>query len=92
MKKMKQLVEQLRSSYKENEEMVKWILDTLPFEAEELSHYIPKKLALEKEEVKRLTKGTAQMTDNRVERCSIQLLPGFMESDGFFFARLRRKQ
>lgn len=76
----------------ENEEMVKWILDTLPFEAEELSHYIPKKLALEKEEVKRLTKGTAQMTDNRVERCSIQLLPGFMESDGFFFARLRRKQ
>jgi len=76
----------------ENEEMVKWILDTFPFEAEELSHYIPKKLALEKEEVKRLTKGTAQMTDNRVERCSIQLLPGFMESDGFFFARLRRKQ
>ncbi len=76
----------------ENEEIVKWILDTLPFEAEELSHYIPKKLALEKEEVKRLTKGTAQMTDNRVERCSIQLLPGFMESDGFFFARLRRKQ
>lgn len=76
----------------ENEEMVKWILDTLPFEAEELFHYIPKKLALEKEEVKRLTKGTAQMTDNRVERCSIQLLPGFMESDGFFFARLRRKQ
>ncbi len=42
----------------ENEDMVKWICEKLPFEVEE----------------------------------SKQLLPGFMESDGFFFARLRRKK
>ena len=76
----------------ENEEMVRWILDTLPFEAENLTDYIPRRLIGEKEEVKRFTKGSARDTDKEVEKCSIQLLPGFMESDGFFFARLRRKQ
>lgn len=41
----------------ENEDMVQWICENLPFEAEE----------------------------------SRQLLPGLMECDGFFYARLRRK-
>lgn len=43
---------------KENEDMVRWIVDNFPFE----------------------------------EASSVQLLPGFAESDGFFYARLRRKE
>lgn len=42
----------------ENEEMVKWITEQFPFEAEEQK----------------------------------QLLPGYMECDGFFYARLKRKK
>lgn len=75
----------------ENEKMVRWILDNLPFEPGKLTDYIPKKLWEEKEEVKRLTKGNARKTDEQVDSCSIQLLPGFMASDGFFFARLVRR-
>ena len=75
----------------ENEKMVRWMLDNLPFEPGKLTDYIPKKLLEEKEEIKRLTKSNARMKDEQVDSCSIQLLPGFMESDGFFFARLVKR-
>ncbi len=62
---------------KENEEMVQWILDRFPFEPDSLAPYLPEKL-LE-------AGGQAPMA-------WMQLFPGYMEGDGFFFARLRRKK
>lgn len=58
----------------ENEKMVKYILENLPFEPDSLKGYIPHSL---------LGESDAHM---------IQLLPHKHNTDGFFIARLRRKQ
>lgn len=58
----------------ENEKMVKYILENLPFEADTLNGYLPEEIEL-----------TADAT-------MIQLLPNIHGTDGFFIARLKRKQ
>ncbi|MCM1568960.1 MAG: 16S rRNA (cytosine(967)-C(5))-methyltransferase RsmB [Roseburia sp.] len=70
---------------KENQEMVKWILENFPFEEGDIAGYLPGRLLEEKERLEKQTGNTD------VKKCSVQLLPGFMEADGFFFARLVRK-
>ncbi len=67
----------------ENEKMVEWILEEFPFEPDSLEGHIPERLMEEKKCVDKMR--------GRTEDYTIQLLPGYMESDGFFFARLRRK-
>lgn len=61
----------------ENEDMVQWILERFPFEPVPLGETLPEKV---------LSGGKTGAAG-----CCVQLLPGCMESDGFFFAKLRRK-
>ncbi len=70
----------------ENEEMVKWIVEHFPFVPEPVEPFLPPILL---EEKKRLP-GSAAGSLLPEEAC-IQILPGIMDADGFFFARLRRK-
>lgn len=72
----------------ENEEMVKWILDRLPFEADDIAPYLPQALLVENQ---RLKEACEMAEKQEWQNCCMQLLPGFMATDGFFFARLRRK-
>lgn len=65
----------------ENEKMLQWIMENFPFEPVSLDEVLPKTL---------LTQKKAVMQD--MQDFSIQLLPGYMEADGFFFAKLRRKE
>lgn len=94
----------------ENEDMVQWIVENLPFEPEGLEDVLPEKLLAQKCEVERKaqksgvcekdmpadSKGTdaeaVSEADKMLRAACIQLLPGYMEADGFFFARLRRKK
>lgn len=73
----------------ENQEMVEWILQNFPFEPESLERYIPKKLSEEKMNLRKQMKKKETVEENISDAC-IQLLPGFMDADGFFFARLKR--
>lgn len=89
----------------ENEDMVQWIVENFPFEPENLEQVVPKKLMMQRNEVQqmlssqRMKAGSNHKKDAAfADKCAdiqaacIQLLPGYMESDGFFFARLRRKK
>lgn len=67
----------------ENEDMVRYITENFPFEPEDLTGYLPKELLAQKRPDRKLTKEEAA--------ACIQLLPGIMETDGFFIARFRRK-
>ncbi len=66
----------------ENEEMVRWILENLPFEPDDPAPYLPEALL---KEIGRIPGGCGRHGP------WVQLLPGYTEADGFFFARLRRK-
>ncbi len=68
----------------ENEDMCAWIEENLPFEGESLRGYVPERLWREREEL--LKESGRELP----EHC-MQLLPGYMRADGFFFARFRRK-
>lgn len=72
----------------ENEEMVRWITDNLPFEPEDIAPYMPEKLIADKEKIP-AHKDTF-LNEKEAAAC-MQLLPGYMEADGFFFARFRRR-
>lgn len=70
----------------ENEEMVQWIIDNFPFEPEPVAPFLPEKLLEQRSQiVKRRELGAS------LEEACVQILPGVMDADGFFFARLRRK-
>lgn len=71
----------------ENEEMVRWITEHLPFEPEEIAPFVPEKLLADRDKIS-VTKDTG-LNEKEAAAC-IQLLPGYMEADGFFFARFRR--
>ena len=73
----------------ENEEMVRWILDNLPFEPVEIEERVPKELL---DELRGIPAQMPLKEDEAVAKCSAQLLPGRNRSDGFFFAVLRRKE
>lgn len=71
----------------ENEDMVAWIVENFPFEPDSLAEYLPETLLEEAGELMAQRKLPKELR----EAC-IQLMPGYMDADGFFFARLKRKQ
>lgn len=73
----------------ENEEMVRWIKDNLPFEPENIAPYVPEKLLEEKAKIP--VYNDEYLSEQESAAC-MQLLPGYMEADGFFFARFRRSE
>ena len=79
----------------ENEEMVRYIIDNLPFTPYPLDEVLPQKLLLDKKRVDQLRREYnrephVQLNEDERRAC-IQLLPGYMEGDGFFIARFCRK-
>ena len=87
----------------ENQEMCRYICGNFPFEPEDVSIYLPQRLL---EQIKVLNKAMEGRKCVRQERAAgdgtaqpagldwaagVQLMPGYMETDGFYFARLRRK-
>lgn len=75
---------------KENEDMVHWIVENFPFEPETLDECLPEKLLAERREIREHMRGASVPGEAEKNAC-IQLLPGIMEADGFFFAKFRRK-
>lgn len=79
----------------ENEEMVRYITDHLPFTPDSLEDLLPQKVLKDRDQVEQLRKQYGKESSvplNKLERSAcIQLLPGYMEGDGFFIARFRRK-
>lgn len=75
----------------ENEDMVRWISDNFPFEPVSLSEDLPEKLLSEVRDCRARLPKTSDLPEELRAAC-IQLLPGFMSTDGFFFAKLRRRQ
>lgn len=64
----------------ENEDMVRWITEQFPFEPVSVRDALPEALL-----------ARVQMLGCSPDDGWIQMLPGHMESDGFFFAKLRRR-
>ena len=79
----------------ENEEMVRFITEELPFEPQPLSQVLPEAVMRDRERVERLRRERGKecflATDEGSRQACIQMLPGYMEGDGFFIARFRRK-
>lgn len=79
----------------ENEEMVRYITDCLSFTPDSLDNILPQKVLKDREQVERLRRHYGKEPSvplNELERSAcVQLLPGYMEGDGFFIARFRRK-
>ncbi len=78
----------------ENQEMVRFMTEELGFIPASLEEILPEKLWERKkeieEEMRRAGKEPwAGLTEEENAAC-IQLLPGYMEADGFFIARFRR--
>lgn len=71
----------------ENRDVVKWILENLPFEPVSISESLPEIVRRQVWEEKAAMKLPAEDW----EACCAQILPGIMQADGFFFAKLRRK-
>ena len=88
----------------ENEDMVRFITRELGFVPESLEGILPEEVLAEKKRIAELKAGTdavgpgTGLKDAEVgtgltaaeDAACIQLLPGFMECDGFFIARFRR--
>lgn len=81
---------------KENEEMVRYIAENLPFEPIPLSETLPEEVFAQREclegQREKCGKRNAVSLSEAERAACIQLMPGFMEADGFFIARFRRKQ
>lgn len=78
----------------ENEDMVRWIVENFPFEPVPVREEMPETLRRELEEINAFCgeqPGTLDAQDALIDQCCVQLLPGFQTSDGFFFAKLRRR-
>lgn len=78
----------------ENEEMVRFITSELGFLPDSLEGRLPEGLLAQKRAVEELRKKSGKVCPTALSRAEtfacIQLLPGYMEADGFFFARFRR--
>jgi len=79
----------------ENEEMVKYLVRELGFEPSSLEEVLPERLIADRRRLEEAMcaagkQNGAGLTDQEQAAC-IQLLPGYMQADGFFLARLRRK-
>lgn len=79
----------------ENEKMVRHIAEDLGFEPVPLEGVLPERLLSEKrrleEDMRLASKDPAKGLSEREHAACMQLLPGYMESDGFFLARFQRK-
>lgn len=80
---------------RENQDMVRFIGEELGFEPVSLTGVLPEVLRGEKrrlqDTLRRIGKeNTAGLTEAEEAAC-VQLLPGYMEADGFFIARFRKK-
>ena len=72
--------------------MFRYILDHFPFEPDPIAPYLPEKLLRERDALEELLKKQRRPVLSEEEGAAcIQLMPGYMESDGFFMARLRRR-
>ena len=80
---------------RENEQMVKYISEELPFEPEPLDDLLPKEIIDFREQFWELREKSGKSSrvelDEDQKRACVQLLPGYTEGDGFFIARFRRK-
>lgn len=91
---------------KENRDMAEWILRELPFEPVAVLDDLPDKIregvlreresrgkrGIRKEASIREGTELCEETLSRLEDCCAQLLPGVLQTDGFFFAKFRRKK
>lgn len=68
--------------------MVKWILENLPFEPVSLEEDLPELVS----EGIRKERNSRKKEKEELEKCMAQLLPGVLDADGFFFAKLKRKE
>lgn len=73
----------------ENQEMVRWILENLPFEPVDVWEHFPKTLI---DELDNAQPEKKHPEDQAFEKACVQLLPGRNQTDGFFFALFRRKE
>ena len=80
----------------ENEDMVRFIVRELGFEPVSLEGILPERLFGEKgrleADMRRAGKDPAKGLTEAEGRACVQLLPGYMEADGFFIARFRRAE
>lgn len=78
----------------ENEDMVRFIAEELGFEPVSLTGVLPEALLAEKrrlqDNLRRIGKEDMSGLTEAEEAACIQLLPGYMEADGFFIARFRK--
>jgi 16S rRNA (cytosine967-C5)-methyltransferase len=80
----------------ENEDMVQWILDNFPFEPVDVKSCIPDALKKDIDRAKAAIPALLNLTGEEAKyletkKCCVQLLPGYTECDGFFFALFKRK-
>ena len=79
----------------ENEAMVRYIARKLPFEPVSLEGILPAILWEQNSRLQMLKRENLGEEDEpltaKEQAACIQLMPGYMECDGFFFARFRRK-
>lgn len=79
---------------RENEEMVRYLTEELGFEPQPLDQVLPRKVMEDRERVEKLRhscgKELSTGLDERQKNACIQILPGYMEGDGFFIARFRK--
>lgn len=78
----------------ENEEMVRFISEELPFEPQTLEQVLPKAVLEDCRRVEELRarqgkESRAGLSEAQRAAC-IQMLPGYTEGDGFFIARFRK--
>lgn len=73
----------------ENEEMVKYIARELPFEPVSLQEVLPPLLWKQKKETE--AAAVKKLLNQEEQDACIQLFPGSMSGDGFFFAKFRKK-
>lgn len=75
----------------ENEAMVKYISRELPFEPVSLEEILPRQIWEQKRRLEAQFRSRRISLTEEEQAACIQLLPGYMECDGFFIARFRRK-
>jgi 16S rRNA (cytosine967-C5)-methyltransferase len=80
----------------ENEDMAAWIMDNFPFEPVPFEEYIPESLKCDIESAKAFVPVTLNIRPDDekrgiLDKCCVQMLPGYVDADGFFFVKMRRK-
>lgn len=74
----------------ENEDMVRWMAEQLPLEPVSIRDCLPEKILAADRAIREQVQKPSGLTKELDDAC-MQLLPGYMDADGFFFAKFRRK-